>query len=199
MNSQSYIESGILELYTLDQVEPSERVEVERMISMFPEIRAEYEKIQDALEIYALSNAIQPRPRIKELFKETISNLDKEKEMNLLNLPLITNSSDHKKWLKLVEDMLPGDIGKDGMFTRLLQESEKVIQLLIVTSNNIGDEVHDETHESFLILKGRCKCTVGNEVRFMEPGDYMAIPLNEHHEVEILSDEVVAILQHVAV
>ena len=199
MNTTSYIESGILEQYALGQLDSNEREEVERMLSLFPEIREEYEKIQGALEMYAASQAIQPSPRLKEKIKESISNLEKEKEMNLQDLPLITNFSDHTKWLNLVNDMLPEDIGKEGMFTSILQKSDKVVQLLVVTSTNISDEVHDESHESFLILKGRCKCTVGNDVRFMEPGDYMPIPLYEHHEVEILSEQVVAILQHVAV
>lgn len=199
MNLQSYIESGILELYVLDQLGSDEREEVERMLSVFPEIRAEYEKIQVALEMYAASRAIQPSPLVKEKIKESISNLEKEEDMDLQNLPFITKHSDHTKWLNLVKDLIPEKIEKDGIFTSILQQSDKIVQLLVVTSADIADEVHDESHESFLILKGSCKCTLGNEVRIMEPGDYMAIPLYEHHEVEILSEQVVAILQHVAV
>lgn len=199
MNLTAYIESGILELYALGQLDPEEREEAERMISVFPEIKAEYEAIQLSLERYAASSAIQPPAAVKEKLKATISNLEKEKEMNLQNLPLITKFSDHTRWMDLVQDMLPEELGDDGMYTSILHQSEKVVQLLVVTSTDIGDEVHDESHESFLILKGRCKCTVGNEVRFMEEGDYMPIPLYEHHDVEIISDRVVAILQHVAV
>jgi mannose-6-phosphate isomerase-like protein (cupin superfamily) len=199
MKPQSYIESGILELYALDQLDPNEREEAERMISVFPEIKAEYEAIQLSLERYAASCAIEPHARVKEKLKATISNLEKEKEMNLQNLPLITNFSDHTKWMDLVKEMLPEKLGDDGMYNSILQQSEKVVQLLVVTSTDIGDEVHDESHESFLILKGKCKCTVGNDVRFMEEGDFMTIPLYEHHDVEILSERVVAILQHIAV
>ncbi len=199
MNPTSYIESGILELYALDQLDPEEREEAERMISVFPEIKAEYEAIQLSLERYAASSAIEPPARIKEKLRASISNLEKEKEMNLQNLPLITNFSDHTKWMDLVKDMIPDELGDDGMFNSILHQSDKVVQLLVVTSTDIGDEVHDESHESFLILKGSCKCTVGNNVRIMEEGDFMTIPLDEHHEVEILSDKVVAILQHVAV
>lgn len=199
MNPTSYIESGILELYVLDQLDPDEREEAERMISVFPEIKAEYEAIQLSLEKYAASCAIEPPARIKEKLRASISNLEKEKEMNLQNLPLITNFSDHTKWMDLVKDMIPDELGDDGMFNSILHQSDKVVQLLVVTSTDIGDEVHDESHESFLILKGSCKCTVGNNVRIMQEGDFMTIPLDEHHEVEILSDRVVAILQHVAV
>ena len=199
MNPTAYIESGILELYALDLLDPNEKEEVERMISVFPEIRAEYEAIQLSLEQYAASRAIEPSARVKEKLSASISNLEKEKEMNLNNLPLITQFSDHTKWMDLVKDMIPDEIGEDGMYNSILHQSEKVVQLLVVTSSDINDEVHDESHESFLILKGSCKCTLGNQVRIMEEGDFMTIPLYEHHAVEILSDRVVAILQHVAV
>lgn len=199
MNLQAYIESGILEMYALDQLDFHEREEVERMIFVFPEIRNELANIQNTLEIYAASQAIQPHPRVKEKIKASISRFEKDMDLSLQNLPLISNCSDHKKWLALVEIMIPWEIEKDNIFTRILQQSEKVVQMLVVSSTDIGDEVHVKTHESFLILKGRCKCTVGNNVRFMEAGDFMSIPLYEHHHVEILSDRVVAILQKVAV
>jgi mannose-6-phosphate isomerase-like protein (cupin superfamily) len=95
--------------------------------------------------------------------------------------------------------MLPEAVEKDQMFTKVLHQSDKVVQMLVVAATHIGDEVHDESHESFLILRGRCKCTVGNTVRFMEAGDFMTIQLYEHHDLEILTENVVAILQHVAV
>ncbi|SKB81248.1 cupin domain-containing protein [Daejeonella lutea] len=199
MNLQSYIESGILELYALDQLDPNEREEVERMLSVFPEIRAELDQIQSALERYAHSQSIAPPPHVKDKISESITNLEKEKEMNLQDLPLINSFSDHGKWLDLVKDMIPEQIEQNTVFTSVLQQSENVVQMLVVTNTHIPDEVHEESHESFLILKGRCKCTVGNQVRYMEEGDFMAIPLYEHHDVEILSDKVVAILQHVAV
>lgn len=199
MKLKSYIESGILELYALDQLDPDEREEVERMLTVFPEIRAEYDKIQDALEMYAASRAIEPSSCVKEKISGSILNLEKEEIMNLQNLPLISSFSNHEKWMDLVKDMIPEKIGPEEIFTSPLRQTDKVVQLLVVSSSDVGDEVHNEVHESFLILKGRCKCTIGNDVRIMEDGDFMTIPLNEHHEVEILSDRVVAILQHIAV
>ena len=199
MNVQAYIESGILEMYALDQLDPNEREEVEGMISKFPEIRIEFENIQVTLEMYAMTRGIQPHPRVKEKIRNSISKLEKELDLDLRDLPLITDLSDYKKWLNLVNDLIPGEGVKDEMFTHVLHQSDKVVQMLVVTSTDIGEEVHDESLESFLILKGKCKCTVGNDVRFMEAGDFMTIPLNKNHNVEILSDQVVAILQHVAV
>ncbi len=186
-------------MYALDQLDLNEREEVERMMLVFPEIRTELENIQSALELYAQSQGINPHPRVKQKIQDSISNLEKEKEMSLENLPLITPFSDHNRWMELVKDMIPEQIAKEETFTEILHQSDNLVQLLVVTSADIADETHEESHESFLILKGRCKCTVGAEVRYMEEGDFMAIPLYEHHNVEVLSDNVVAILQHVAV
>lgn len=186
-------------MYVLDQLDLNERGEVERMFSIFPEIRTELESIQSALELYAQSQGITPHPRFKKKIQDSIFNIEKEKEMSLRDLPLISPFSDHSKWVELVKDIIPDQVAKEEIFTSVLHQSDKVVQLLVVASTNIIDEVHDESHESFLILKGRCKCTVGSDVRYMEEGDFMAIPLYAHHNVEILSDSVVAILQHVAV
>jgi mannose-6-phosphate isomerase-like protein (cupin superfamily) len=185
-------------MYVLDQLDLNDREEVERMVTVFPEIRTELESIQSALEMYAQSQGMTPHPRVKQKIQDSISNIEKEKEMSLEALPLITPYSDHSKWLELVKNMIPEQIAKEETFTEILHQSEKVVQMLVVTSADIADETHEESHESFLILKGRCKCTVGTDVRYMAEGDFMAIPLYEHHNVEILSEKVVAILQHVA-
>ncbi len=199
MNPLTYINSGILELYALNQLDPYEREEAERMMSVFPEIRAELEKIQAALETYAASNGVLPHPGVKGKIMDSISNLEKERVMDPLDLPLITKFSDHTRWLELVNGMIPEKLDTSSPFIHLLQESTKATQLLVVSATDIPDEVHRDLHESFLILKGRCKCTVGNDVRFMEAGDFMAIPLFAHHDVEVLSESVVAVLQRVPV
>lgn len=197
MNIQAYIDSGILEMYALDLLDPVEREEAELMISFFPEIRKELESIQNALEMYAGSRAIQPRPHLKDKIRESISNLKREQELDPLNLPLINHLSDHNQWLKLVKDFIPSKLPSDAPFIKVLQQSDNVLQMLIATSVDTQDEVHENEYESFLILEGRCKCTVGKDVVFMEAGDFMSIPLHEHHTVEVITDKVVAILQKI--
>lgn len=71
MNIQEYISSGILELYALGQLSPSEAIEVETMIAQHAEIRQELHQINLGLERYALANSITAPAIIKErLFKE---------------------------------------------------------------------------------------------------------------------------------
>lgn len=199
MNIQAYIESGILEMYALDQLDPIEKDDVELMISLFPELQKELESIQHALETYAASCAIVPRPYVKDKIKDLISNLEKEGKMDPHNLPYINNYSDHTQWLNLIKDRIPYKPEGDAPFIDILQQSDKIVQMVVVSSTDFEDEVHDDEYESFLILKGRCKCTIGESVRFMDEGEFMAIPLHEHHAVEVLTETVVAIVQRVSV
>ena len=57
---RAYIESGILELYVLDQLSDQERKEVEEMAAKYPEINQEISSIEIAMEKYALHNAVEP-------------------------------------------------------------------------------------------------------------------------------------------
>lgn len=186
-------------MYVLDQLDAAERNEVERMMSVFPEVRTELETIQFALEMYATARGVKPHSRVKQKLKASIESIEKEKAMNLQDLPLISAFSDHTSWHATIKHMIPEEVPLDGPFIKILQQSAKAFQALVVSSTDIGDEVHEDVHESFLILKGRCKCTVGEDVRFMHEGEFMVIPLHEHHDVQILSDHVVAILQRVPV
>jgi anti-sigma-K factor RskA len=66
MNIQAYIESGILEEYVLGTVSPQEKQEVECMSHIYPEIRDELLRTEDALEQYALKYQTPPPAALKE-------------------------------------------------------------------------------------------------------------------------------------
>jgi anti-sigma-K factor RskA len=63
---QSYIESGILELYLLGDVTPEEKRQVEDMAAKHPVIKAELDEIERSLESYAEANAIEPAAHLRE-------------------------------------------------------------------------------------------------------------------------------------
>lgn len=65
MNTQEYIESGILELYTTGNLSEEERREVEEMVRRHPEIAQELKAIEDTLATFAASNKQLPRPELK--------------------------------------------------------------------------------------------------------------------------------------
>ena len=68
--SKAYIETGILELYVLGQLNAQEQHEVEAMALRVPDIKAEINAIEIAMEEYAVSHAIQPTLGLeKEIFE----------------------------------------------------------------------------------------------------------------------------------
>ncbi|RZM28250.1 MAG: anti-sigma factor [Pedobacter sp.] len=62
----AYIESGILELYVLGQLNLDEQQEVERMSAKFPEVKKEIMAIELAMENYAKANAIEPAVHLED-------------------------------------------------------------------------------------------------------------------------------------
>ncbi len=59
MDVKQYIESGILEQYALGMLTESERVETERLIRQYPELKSELEKIEISLENLAQENKMK--------------------------------------------------------------------------------------------------------------------------------------------
>jgi anti-sigma-K factor RskA len=62
---KTYLESGILELYVLGDLSSEEIREVENTIAQHPEVKAEVEAIENVLQAYAISNAIQPSKAVR--------------------------------------------------------------------------------------------------------------------------------------
>ena len=196
MNLKTYIESGVLELYALALLSESEKVEVEQMLAAYPELGKELDKVQASIEKQAMATAIQPPSYLKKIVLDSIDNLQKEKAMDIDDLPLINKFSVHQNWLNLIGGFGQLDL-VDGRHVKVLRQDDKVTQLLVVSETDIEEEVHQDEYESFLILKGECRCTVAGEVRLMKAGDFMEIPLYEPHAVELVSPQVMAVLQHI--
>ncbi len=72
MNINDYISSGILEQYVLGDISSQEKKEVECMSHIYPEIKEELNKVQIALERFALDNAIEVPSHIKKNIFEKI-------------------------------------------------------------------------------------------------------------------------------
>ena len=198
MNLTLYINSGILELYVLDQLSKEERKGVERMVKMYPILKHELVAIENGLEKYALNNAINPSEKLAAEIVEVVDNLEKERKLNIENLPIINPFSNYKNWLPLAQEYLDITLA-DGIFNKVLQHNDKITQVLVVSEIDIPEEIHEGEHESFLILDGRCECIISGTSRFMGPGDFMSIPLLEPHDVKLKSKRVTAILQHLKV
>lgn len=198
-NLKIYIKSGILELFVLDLLNEAERADVLNMLSQFPVLEKEVQEIESALQMYASLAAIEPSRSLKAKIVSSIADLAKEKDMDPDHLLLINKQSDYQNWLRLVTDYFPQAF-ETGNFAEVLRDENGVRQVLVVTSTNIDEETHDDVHESFLILQGQCRCTVGGDTFYLNPGGFTQIPLYETHNVEITSSSpVMAIAQYVSV
>lgn len=199
MNLKFYIESGILEQYALGLLTAPESENIRHLLDLHVELREELERIQMAMENYATLKAVQPRAHMKNLVIDSIVNLQKEKIMDINDLPLINKFSDYKKWLGFIATIGEITLGTDGKFVKVLRHDHKVTQMLISSATDIEEEIHEDEHESFLILAGQCKCTISGKVKLMDAGEFMAIPLHEPHDVALVSTTVTAILQRVKI
>ncbi|KQR65192.1 anti-sigma factor domain-containing protein [Pedobacter sp. Leaf176] len=64
-NLKAYIESGVLELYVLGDLTPEETLHVEEMASQYREVRDELAAIEQAMEQYAMQNAVEPSTEVE--------------------------------------------------------------------------------------------------------------------------------------
>ncbi len=198
MDIKAYINSGILKQYALDVLDSSARAEVENMCALHPEIKKELERIQDTLENFAIENPVAPPPELQNSIWATLQNLNKEKEMNPEDLPFINRFTDHNKWLRFVQSRIPAEITEDRIVD-VLQHNSLVTQALVISKTDFENEEHEHEMESFVILEGRCECTVGDNVFELGPGGFAEMPLHTPHSVRMLTPYVVAILQRVAI
>lgn len=195
MKLESYIESGILELYVLDLLDEAERLAVQEMIILYPVLEQEIGNIEKTLEDYARYTGVEPSSGLRIKIEQAIAGIPAEVEPGKL---LVNEHSDLQQWLNLIEARFPEALTADN-FCEVWREAEGLKQVLVVSSFDIEDETHDDVYESFFILKGRCKCTVGSESFYREAGGYIGIPLNEHHQVEVIDAPVMAIVQYLSV
>lgn len=72
MDIKQYITSGKLELYVLDRLEPAEMREVEAMAAEHPEIKAELDQIEFALEGLAITMAPEVNPDVLDRLLKSI-------------------------------------------------------------------------------------------------------------------------------
>ncbi|MEO7216312.1 cupin domain-containing protein [Mucilaginibacter sp.] len=191
MDEKEYIKSGILETYCTGALNATEQQEVLRMCALYPAIKQELEEIQLVIEQLALSFAVTPRPELRERILNAAFNTP---TLDLNNLPLTDSSSDLDTWLKALFGLIPQE-HTEPFYHHLLRHDDQVTQALVVSKVNIPDETHSDLIESFFILEGSCRCLIDGQEHILHAGDFLEIPLHQHHDVVLLTPYVVAIHQ----
>jgi len=75
-NIRDYIESGILELYILGDLPQAERLEVERLRAIHPEIDAELRSIEESFITYSRMNAVAPEASGRAKFLSAVDTIE---------------------------------------------------------------------------------------------------------------------------
>ena len=198
MDIKAYITSGVLEDYCLGMLSDTESIQVEKMATVYPEIKKEIRTFQNSLEQYAKAVARVPSPKIKTSLFNKLDELAKEFSLSLDNLPLLNKNSDHKSWLKLVKTMIPPTL-EEEMYIKILRKDQHALQSIVWIKNEYPDEVHDNLKECFIVLDGECECHIGGKIIKLGPGGFIDIPLYEHHDVKVIKGPVLAVVQRVKV
>ncbi len=106
MNIQEYISSGILESYAAGHLTENENTEVENLIRKFPEIRIEYEKIQEALYLSASANLKTPSDKVRVSVLNKIRTaerqINKSEKLHIVDHPEIFQKTDSGKYRYLM-------------------------------------------------------------------------------------------------
>ena len=190
-----------LERYCLGLLPINESREVERMAHEQPAVWAELDQIAQALADYALTNAITPSPSLRNRVLTALSELDEGygegTVYDIKALPRINDFSNAEQWQRTVATIHPPD-GYRNLHVQVLRQDAEVEQFLLWVREFIRPEAHHNEQESFLILEGRCECSLGGELVPLGPGDYLPVPLDLEHAVRVISETPVkAILQRV--
>lgn len=189
MNIKEYIETGILELYVLGEIGPSEQLEVEKMRENHPEVASEIKAIQETIEKLALENSMEPHPSLKPLMLATFNYINRLEHGEAFSIaPVLTKDSkiaDFEQWINEENRVAPENF--EEIHASIITATPEMTCAIVWIKNMAPDEVHHAEHERFLILEGTCTIVVGETENKLVPGDFFEIPLYEDHKVIVTS------------
>lgn len=189
MELNKYISSGILELYALGALSERESNEVERAARQYPLVWDEISKIQLTLQVYVKVNAITPNTNLKPFLLALVSYLEKTKTLLAQPMPpLLTEQSqisDYQEWL--VREDLQDPAAFEDIHAKIIGFTPEVSTAIVWLKKMAPTERHAKEYEKFLIVEGSCTITIGTEIRKMEKGNYLSIPLHIDHYVNVTS------------
>ena len=198
---KAYIESGILESYLLGFATEAESLEIQSLLEEFPELQLEMEEIAATMEQYAVANAIPPAPTVKPFLMATIDFIQRMENGEAPSFPPALHEgsriSDYAEWLDRPDMVLKEK--PEGVYGKIIGYTPEQTTVIVWIEHMAPDEVHTDEFERFLIVEGTCDIQIGEKVHHLVPGDYLSIPLYEHHFVTVTSDiPCKVILQRVA-
>ena len=200
-NLNSFIGSGILEMYVLGMASDEEVNEVQEMAAAHESVRMEIKAISEALKVYAESKASAINSKVKPMLMAGIDYEERLKAGEVPTFPPVLNGdstiADYSEWLNRADMIVPGDF--NGMHVKIIGYTPEASTAIVWLQNETPYEVHTDEHEKFLIIEGTCDIDIDGDVHHMLPGSYMSIPLHAGHTVKVTSQNPCKlILQRVA-
>jgi mannose-6-phosphate isomerase-like protein (cupin superfamily) len=190
MDIKEYISSGVLELYVLGSLSKEESMQIEELAATHVEVRQEIEEISQAIENYAMENAVAPGPVVKPFLLATIDFMSRIQQGEAVSLPPVLNElskiSDYAQWLNRDDMILPSEA--DDIYAKIIGYAPGALTAIVWIKTSTPPEVHTDEYEKFLIVEGTCDLFVEGAARQLVPGDYFTIPLHKDHTLQITSD-----------
>lgn len=190
MDVKAYILSGILEQYVLGSLQTSDALQVEEIAAKYPEVKKEIEEISNALEQYALKNAVQPSRKVKPFLMATIDFMERMTQGEAPAIPPILNENstlaDFEPWLSRKDMVLPND--SDDIYAKIISYTPELQTAIIWIKDSTPSEEHNNEYEKFLIVEGTCEVLIEDDVFPLTAGDYFAVPLHKAHIIKVTSD-----------
>ena len=198
----TFIESGILELYVLDQASAAEIATVQKMAIDHPPVALEIKAITIALEKYAKIHGVAPAITLKLFVLSAVDFIERIKHGEPLSFPPILHKtsqiSDYAEWLNRKDMSLPDDF--TDFHASIIAQNKQAITAIIWVKNISPWEMHTDELENFLIVEGACTIMIESDEYKLVPGDLLSIPLHKKHFLKVTSPFACkAILQRVAV
>ncbi|MBC7775773.1 MAG: anti-sigma factor [Phycisphaerae bacterium] len=172
MDTQSFIQSGLLEAYVLGQCSAEERAQVERMAAEHVEVRAELDSIEASLEGYAAAHAVQPPDWVKASIMKRIE-LEKP-DLSPPNVPMPIPSKFPLRLFQFLAFVLAAacsflflrqkEMGHENQELRL--KSDSLYQVLIACNQEaqkpdpIAELVCDPATQHILVSDGKGISTI---------------------------------------
>lgn len=203
-NADTYLNTGILEMYVLGLTSDEENIEINVLSETNAEIRNEIDQITEALLNFAQENAPPVNPATKPMVMAIIDYTQRlEAGETPTSPPLLNDHStiaDYAAWLNRPDMILPVDF-KEEIYAKLIGSNKEAMSAILWIKGGCGTpyEVHDVEYEKFLIVEGTCDIITDEKTYSLIPGDYFSIPLHIGHVVKVTSSmPCKAILQRVA-
>ncbi|MES2730342.1 MAG: cupin domain-containing protein [Bacteroidota bacterium] len=192
---EKYISSGIIEEYCLGIVSLTEREEVESLCKRYPEIRAEVEAVNLALEQWAFHYQQAPAPDLKERIFTEIKRQETDGRSDFI---IRGNSIIErlKALLPSLDDVQAGELCLlyppkpfENIYRHEVARETNVLSWVLWVKKLVQPEIHTDLIEKFLVLRGTCQVTLDEKVYSMGVGDFATISTGVHHSIEVTSAE----------